>query len=230
MIKWDNFYFWASLILLGACYYLIFFLYKEKFLFLNSIDAETIFLVTGTLGGAFLGAYFASRFSTNQVTRQLQHQKDMEQENRLENELKYSSTSLAILISCRNYLELLKSNLENESAWGKLNELLENANHVLRRDIEDIKAINPIATLSFEIYQHVSPSLIMIEEVLDSINGFYKHSKKSLSLTDLVDSKDLEDEIENTIYKFHQNILNIISEIEKNVELKALVSQRLKNL
>lgn len=155
-------------------------MYQEEFKFYEIVDTKTILTVLGTLGGAFFGAYFASKYSTNQVTRQLQHQKDMQQEQRLENELKYSSTSLTILISSRDYLNGLKSNLESEVTWEKLKDLLEDANYVLKREIEEIKSINPIGTLSFHIYGHVFPSLIMMEHAQENIDRFNNHCKKIL--------------------------------------------------
>lgn len=229
MSKKNDFYFWFSLILLFFLFFLIFYMYQEEFQFHKIIDTKTILTVLGTLGGAFLGAYFASRYSTNQVTRQLNYQKDMQQEQRLGNELKYSATSLASIINSRDYLSRLEDDLENDMTWEKLKELLNDANYVLKTEIEELKSINPIGTLSFDIYRLVFPSLLMIEHARDNIDGFYDHCR-DYNLADLVDVKVIRDEIEEALNKLNDNIPKIIIEVAKEAELKKTVSQRLKNI
>ncbi|RST60229.1 hypothetical protein D5F11_007170 [Siminovitchia terrae] len=85
----DDFYFWASWILLGCLCFLIFYLYQEEYKFERILDTKTILGVIGTLGGAFLGAYFAGKYTVKSVREQINYDAAKEKEKEKVSQQKY---------------------------------------------------------------------------------------------------------------------------------------------
>jgi hypothetical protein len=193
-------------------------MYQEKYSFEDFLDVKTILLVLGTLGGAFMGAYFASKYSIDQTTRQMNHQRDLIQEQNLDQSLKYSITSLTILISCKDFLTTVDKNLEKEIELEKIKMYLKYVKEILEDPVHELNSMNIISVLRYEIYTCVYKGYNAIYFTLDQIDLMLEQ----LSREDEVNLKSscsfLQAQVKDSIEKLETNI-NMVMTLTKQEAL-----------
>lgn len=181
-------------------------MYQQKYEFGELLDVKTILLVLGTLGGAFLGAYFAGKYSIDQTTRQMNHQRDLLREQNLNESLKYSITSLTLLITIRNLLKTIENNVDKEEDLERLTNTLIQAKKLLSEVVNELKSMNIISILSYEMYGCVYKGLNMIQLSLDEVNLLLEYISNTTEVEIKISCADFNEQIKDILGKLDAHI------------------------
>lgn len=205
-------------------------MYQENYYFEDFLDVKTILLVLGTLGGAFLGAYFASKYSVDQTTRQMNHQRDLIQEQNLNQSLKYSMTSLTILITCRDFLTTVDKSLEKQIELEKIIIYLKYVKEILKDPVHELNSMNIISVLRYEMYTCVYKGYNAIHLTLDQIDLLLEHLSSENEINLKSSCSFLQTQVKDSIEKLDTNINIAITLTQQEAMNRTEVLTRLNKL
>lgn len=211
----NDFYFWASWILLSCLILLVFYMYQEEFSLENFIDLKTILLVLGTVFGAYFGAKVAGQYAVSSVQKQIDFNK-REEELKSKRVLQKKLTEVAVrALPLDEFLDnvlVLYEKLEQDSDISKRSSILANIDTFLEKEVTVLKSID-LTEVYGKPYFVINAILIHLEFILDTVKSLdehlatgyqsvYSQSKESLydSISELKKSLDsLKDELEKNI-------------------------------
>ncbi|WP_404466398.1 hypothetical protein [Planococcus rifietoensis] len=184
MKQLSNFYFWASWILLGCVFTLVFFMYQERFNLQNIIDIKTLLSVLGTIFGAYFGAKIAGKYAIQAVEKQISNSERREQKREhnklLQSLVLYRVISLKILTFSEESKEVVK---KHESLAGGLNAFKADSDSLrmikkfLTKELVQLEKID-ISEISSDtffkftlILNNVNSIVTSVEEMIDAIDN-----------------------------------------------------------
>ena len=208
MKQWSNFYFWASWILMGFLFFLIFGMYNQKFYIFRFLDYTTMFLVLGTLGGAFLGAFFAGKYSANLVGLQLKHQAALIEKQKLDTSMKHATIALATLGAISNRLTESQGRLNNVKYQSQMSFEINSFHKFLKKYLRQIQTLNLINTSRYEMFMPLQNCIMVIEHLIEIFD-----------MTQVKESS--KDELDSELLEKIQENFHIVS-LQLNEELSTL--------
>lgn len=180
-------------------------MYKQKFHIFRFLDYTTMFLVLGTLGGAFLGAFFAGKYSANLVGLQLKHQAALIEKKKLDTSMKHATIALATVNAINERLIESRDRLNVVEYQSELNFEINSFHKFLKKHLRQIQTLNLINTSRYELFMPLQNCIMVIE-----------HLTEIFDITQLKDSS--KDELNSELLgnfqeSFHRAILTLNEEL-----------------